>query len=77
MLEDDFHTVVAVSKEEIKATTANELLAQKLNLSVGDPILYRKRFVSDPGNRPVEYNVGFYNAKRFTYSIEIKRETKR
>jgi len=35
--------------------------------------LVRERFVSDPGNRPIEYNIGFYIAEKFTYSIDIKR----
>ncbi len=73
MLEEQYHTVVAVSKEEISATIANKWLAEKLNVQKGAPILFRKRFVYDPGNRPVEYNTGFYNAEDFTYSVEIKK----
>jgi GntR family transcriptional regulator len=40
---------------------------------VTDPILVRERFVYDPGDRPVEYNIGFYRADKFTYSIDIKK----
>jgi len=74
MLEEEHHTIVAVSKEEISARIADEEVAKKLGVKKNAPILKRKRFVSDPGGRPVEYNIGFYNAERFTYSIEIQRE---
>jgi GntR family transcriptional regulator len=72
MLEEEFSTVVSVSKEEISARLADEELAKKLKIKKDAPVLKRKRFVSDPGGRPVEYNVGYYNAEHFTYSIEIR-----
>jgi GntR family transcriptional regulator len=75
MLEEQYHTVVSISKEEISAMTADKLLSKKLNMKAGEPILFRKRFVSDVNNRPVEFNVGYYKADRFTYSIEIQRGT--
>ncbi|WP_424492425.1 GntR family transcriptional regulator [Salinimicrobium sp. GXAS 041] len=72
ILEQDYHTVPAVSKENIKAGKANEY-AEVLRIKKQDPILIRERFVSDPGNRPIEYNIGYYRNDRFTYSIEIRR----
>ena len=74
ILEKDYATVVKVSKEEISATGATKMLAEKLHLSVGEPVLRRKRLVYDPGNRPVEYNMGFYRGDSFTYTIESERE---
>ncbi len=73
MLQEEFSTIVTVSKEEIKARAADKWMASKLKIKNGDPILVRKRFVFDPGGRPVEYNIGYYRADSFTYSIEIKR----
>ncbi len=73
LLEQKFSTIVMVSKEEIKAIKASDLIAGKLDIAVGDPVLYRKRFVYDPGQRIVEYNLCYYRADRFTYSIEIER----
>ncbi|WP_229244372.1 GntR family transcriptional regulator [Emticicia sp. CRIBPO] len=73
MLERDYHTVVAISKEEICATIADEGLAGILHTKVGDPILLRKRKVCDPGDRLIEYNLGYYRADRFTYAIDIAR----
>ncbi len=73
LLEVKYKTPVALSREKIKARLATEITAKRLKIKKGDPVLIRERFVSDPGNRPVEYNIGFYIAEKFTYSIEIKR----
>jgi len=74
ILEKDYSIVVKLSKEEISARTADKLLAQKLNIHVGDAILKRKRFVFDPGGRPIEYNIGYYRADSFVYTIESERD---
>jgi len=74
MLERDYHVSVAVSKESISAILANKKLAEKLNIKIGDPILFRKRVVCDPGDRPIEYNIGYYRADSFTYTIDIAKD---
>ncbi len=73
ILEQDYATIPSTSKEEINAIIADKTLAKKLNMKPGEPILFRKRIVCDPGDRPIEYNVGYYRADRFTYLIDIKR----
>ena len=73
-LEKEHHITVAVSKEGISAILANKKLAVKLNISKGDPILFRKRVVCDPGDRPIEYNLGYYRADSFTYTIDIAKD---
>ncbi|MDB5192127.1 MAG: GntR family transcriptional regulator [Segetibacter sp.] len=73
-LEKEHHITVAVSREGISAILANKKLAEKLNISVGDPILFRKRVVCDPGDRPIEYNLGYYRADSFTYTIDIAKD---
>ena len=72
ILEQDYHSIPAVSKENIRAELAGDL-GKLLHVRKSDPILVRERFVSDPGNRPLEYNIGYYRADKFTYSIEIKK----
>lgn len=74
MLDEEYHTVAAISKEEIKVIKSNSLVAGKLKLRKNSPILLRKRFVYDPGERPIELNYCYYNPDSFTYSIEIRRE---
>jgi GntR family transcriptional regulator len=73
LLEKDFHVVPTLSKERIKARLASFVIANRLDIKSGDPVLVRERYVLDPGNRPIEYNIGYYRADRFTYAIDIKR----
>lgn len=72
-LEKDHHIIASVSKEGISAILADTKISKLLNVKVGDPILFRKRVVCDPGDRPIEYNLGYYRADRFTYTIDIER----
>lgn len=74
ILEKDYHVVANLSKEEISARAADKVLASKLELEVGSPILLRKRFVYDLAERPIEYNLGYYRADSFIYTIESRRE---
>lgn len=73
IIEREYNTIPAVSKEEISAILADEKLARILDFKKGEPILFRKRLVSDPGDRPIEYNLGYYRADKFKYTIDIKR----
>lgn len=74
ILEKDYSTIAKLSKEEISAEAADQFLAKKLNLNQGAPLLKRKRFVYDPGGRPIEYNLGYYRADSFIYTIESERD---
>lgn len=69
-LQKNYGIVVKTSREMIYARAANADIASKLDVSEGDPILVRKRFVLDVNELPVEYNIGYYRADSFTYSIE-------
>jgi GntR family transcriptional regulator len=73
LLSEKFGIVVVRSSEHISALVAGTVAA-KLQVDKKSPILFRERFVYDPGDRPVEYNVGYYRSDKFTYSIEIKSE---
>lgn len=74
ILENDYNVVPTFSNEKIKARLASSITSKRLKISQGDPVLLRERFVLDPGKRPLEYNVGFYIADRFTYNINISRK---
>ena len=74
ILEKEHSVVAKTSKEEISARAADKFLATKLNINPGDAILKRKRFVFDPGSRPIEYNIGYYRADSFVYTIESERD---
>lgn len=72
LLEEKFGVLVVRSNENISASQAGPL-AKKLQVAAQFPILIRERFVYDPGDRPIEYNVGYYRSDKFTYSIDIKK----
>jgi GntR family transcriptional regulator len=74
ILEKDHFVVANLSQEEISAKAADKFIAGKLEVEQGSPILVRKRFVFDQGERPIEYNMGYYRADSFVYTVESRRE---
>ena len=73
MLEQEHSILASLSKEEISATAADEHISNKLHIKIGTPVLFRKRFVYDQGERPIEYNLGYYKSDSFIYSVESSR----
>ena len=74
ILENDHHTVADLSKEEISAMVADKFLAGKLDTQVGAAVLFRKRHVFDQADRPLEFNLGYYKADSFIYTVESRRQ---
>ncbi|MAW95439.1 MULTISPECIES: GntR family transcriptional regulator [unclassified Leeuwenhoekiella] len=73
MIEQEHSIVASLSKEEISATAADETISHKLEIKKGTPVLFRKRFVFDQGERPIEYNLGYYKSDSFIYTVESSR----
>lgn len=73
MLEHEHSTIASLSKEEISAHAADAVIAEKLHIKIEQPVLCRKRFVFDQGDRPIEYNLGYYKADSFVYTVESRR----
>lgn len=74
ILEKDHSIIADLSKEEISAKAADKFISSKLDVEVGSPLLFRKRYVFDQGDRPIEYNLGYYLADSFVYTVESRRE---
>lgn len=74
MLEKEHAVIAYISKEEISAIAADKFIAGKLETETGSPVLLRKRFVYDQAERPIEYNLGYYKASSFVYTVESRRE---
>jgi len=72
MLEEKYGVVVHRSYENISAKLAGAF-AKRLKVESHSPVLFRERFVYDIGDRPVEYNIGYYRSDKFIYSIDIKK----
>lgn len=73
ILEMDYNIITELSKEEISAKAADKFIAEKLETEPGSPILFRKRHVYDQAERPVEYNLGYYKADSFVFTVESRR----
>lgn len=73
ILEKDYFIIANLSQEEISAKAATKFIANKLEIEPGSPVLFRKRFVFDQGERPIEYNLGYYRADSFVYTVESRR----
>ncbi|AOM76399.1 GntR family transcriptional regulator [Pedobacter steynii] len=73
ILEMDYNIITELSKEEISAKAADKFIAEKLETEPGSPILFRKRYVYDQAERPVEYNLGYYKADSFVFTVESRR----
>ncbi len=72
MLEKKYGIVVVRSAENISARLANKI-GKLLKIASSEPVLFRERFVYDIGDRPIEYNLGYYRSDKFIYSIDIKK----
>lgn len=73
ILEQRYNIRAKTSVEEIGAKLADATLAEKLRTHVGSAILKRKRYVYDANDHPIEWNVGYYRADSFVYSLESDR----
>ncbi len=73
MLEDKYGVIVVRSNEQISAILAGPVMAKKLKVDPEAAVLLRERYVYDPGDRPIEYNLGYYRSDKFTYAIDIKK----
>ena len=73
MLETQYNIVVKFCLVVFSARLAGEFIAEKLEIKSNDPILIRRRFVYDVNGVPIEYNVVYYRADSFTYTIEAER----
>jgi GntR family transcriptional regulator len=73
LIESRSGIVAALSSEEISAIAADRELATELRCDLAEPLLVRRRRVSDVGGKPIEFCDCFYRADRFTYCIDIRR----
>ncbi len=72
LLEKKHSVVPAYSEEELDAIEADERIAEYLQMEKNKPVLFRKRLVLDAGERPIEFNLGYYRSDKFTYSIRFE-----
>ena len=63
------------ASESFGADSATVALARDLKVPTGSPLLLRRHTVSDSPGRPFEHSEVHYVSKRFTLTIDFKRDT--
>ena len=66
--------VVGAAEQSISATLADSLVATRLKVRVGAPLLLIKRCVKDVSGRPVQYIEILYRPDRFEYRMSLTRD---
>ena len=74
ILRTDYSIVVHHSQEEISAKSADKFIAGKFETKENAPVLLRRRFVFDNKRNPIEFNVGYYKADNYIYSVTSAKE---
>lgn len=74
ILEEKHSVIPAYSEEELDAIEADETIAKYLQMELHKPVLFRKRLVLDTGERPIEFNLGYYRSDKFKYSIRFEKK---
>ena len=73
LLEDKYHVIPVIAKEEITAQTPDEHLRNQLQMDETTPVLIRKHLACDAAERPIEFCYACYHSEKFVYQITIKR----
>jgi GntR family transcriptional regulator len=66
--------VVGAAEQSISATLADSLVASRLKVGVGAPLLMMKRCVKDTSGKPAQYIEILYRPDRFEYRMSLTRE---
>jgi GntR family transcriptional regulator len=66
--------VVGAAEQSISATLADSLVASRLKVRVGAPLLLMKRCVKDTSGKPAQYIEILYRPDRFEYRMSLTRE---
>ncbi len=74
LIQQEGSIVADQSQEELKAVNADRRLARLLDVPVGTALLRRDRTVLDTGRRPMEYAEVHYCCKRFTLTLNLRKE---
>ena len=73
LLEERYHVVPVIAKEDIIAQTPDPYLRGQLAMDKTTPVLIRKHLACDAADRPIEFCYACYRSDKFVYQITIKR----
>jgi GntR family transcriptional regulator len=72
-LESQPRVSITRGTEQISASTADAVLAERLGIARGDAVLVASRTALAADGTPVEYVIRRYRADRYRYRLEVKR----
>lgn len=72
-LERVLSTPIAGASQSITAVPAPENASELIGLQTGEPALYVERTYFDGDATPVETALSYYNPRRYTYGLELRR----
>ena len=75
LIQESTGAIAESAREQFSAVRAPALLARRLNVKTGDPLLMRCHTVCDSGARPIEFAEVHYVSARFILSLDLKRST--
>lgn len=75
LLEDRLGIAIASARQEITTSTASREVAQSLEMRANDAVLRIVRTYKDPTGRDVEIAISSFHPARYTYQLELRRNT--
>ena len=75
LLQELTGAVAESATEELTAVCASVMLARRLKVTPGEPLLLRCHTVFDTGKRPMEFAEVHYVSSRFALTLDLKRGT--
>lgn len=73
MIQEQTGAVAESATEELSAVCASPMLARRLKVEPGEPLLLRCHTVYDAGKRPMEFAEVHYVSSRFALTLDLKR----
>ena len=74
MLIDEAGFRIEHIEETVSATLADELLAERLEVTVGSPLLRVARVQHDRNGRAIQFVVGHYPSDRYHYRVSLSKQ---
>jgi len=72
-LKKEFNVIPIKSKDYVEARRCPREIADLLEISPGDPILFLREIVYDQDDIPFEIGEGYYRADRYVFRVEIRK----
>lgn len=71
----DETTKISDATQQIKAISADKLIADRLKMKVGDPVLFSEYLMFSKDKRPINLAHVYYHADRYSYTVKMGRLT--